>query len=143
MREARVDHRITVAAALTALVVLALTPAASLAARRSVAPRPTFKPRIGFAMGLEPLHGAQEIVTNVASAVATCHQQYTALRDWAQQEAAYRAALAAFNKNNKKTAKDKPPKEPQRPPRPAQSCPPPSAFGIPVSALSPSAAGSA
>ena len=64
MREARVDHRITVAAALTALVVLALTPAASLAARRSVAPRPTFKPRIGFAMGLEPLHGAQEIASS-------------------------------------------------------------------------------
>jgi serine/threonine protein phosphatase PrpC len=89
------------------------------------------------------LHGAQEIVTNVASAVATCHQQYTALRDWAQQEAAYRAALAAFNKNTKKTAKDKPPKEPQRPSQPAQSCPPSSAFGIPVSALSPAASGSA
>src|SRR5579859_6161337 len=43
------------------------------------------------------LHGAQEIVTNVATAVTTCRQQYTALRDWAQQEAAYRGALAAFN----------------------------------------------
>ena len=89
------------------------------------------------------LHGAQAIVTNVATAVATCRQQYTALRDWAQQETAYRAALAAFNKNTKKTAKDKPPKEPTRPPQPAQSCPQSSAFGIPDSALSPAAAGSA
>jgi len=89
------------------------------------------------------LHGAQAIVTNVATAVATCRQQYTALRDWAQQETAYRAALAAFNKNTKKTAKDKPPKEPARPPQPAQSCPQSSAFDIPDSALSPAAAGSA
>jgi PPM family protein phosphatase len=88
------------------------------------------------------LHGAQEIVTNVAAAVATCHQQYTALRDWAQQEAAYRAALAAFNHDTKKTAKDKPPREPQRPSQPAQSCPPSSVFGIPVSALTPATAGS-
>jgi hypothetical protein len=51
--------------------------------------------------------------------------------------------LAAFNKNTKKTAKDKPPKEPARPPQPAQSCPLSSAFGIPDSALSPAAAGSA
>jgi PPM family protein phosphatase len=88
------------------------------------------------------LHGAQAIVTNVGTAVATCRQQYTALRDWAQQETAYRAALAAFNKNTKKTAKDKPPKEPARPSQPAQSCPQSSAFGIPDSALSPAAAGS-
>jgi len=76
------------------------------------------------------------------SAVATCRQQYTALRDWAHQEAVYRAALAAFNHNSKKTAGDKPPREPQRPSQPAQSCPSSSAFGIPVSALSPAAAGS-
>src|SRR5581483_1627806 len=61
------------------------------------------------------LSGAQEIVTNVRSAVATCSQQYTAQKNWAEQEAAYRAALAAFNKKSKKTAKDKPPKEPARP----------------------------
>jgi hypothetical protein len=63
MPAGRVDRRITVAAVLTTLVVLGLTPGAALAARRSVTPRPTFKPRIGFAMGLEPLHGAQEIAT--------------------------------------------------------------------------------
>ncbi len=88
------------------------------------------------------LHGAQEIVTNVASAVAACRQQYSALRDWAKQEAAYRAALAAFDKNTKKTAKDKPPREPQRPSPPAQVCPPSAAFGIPDSALTPATAGS-
>jgi hypothetical protein len=63
MPEGRVDRRITVAGVL-AVLVLALTPAAAPAARRSATPRPTFKPRIGFAMGLEPLHGAQEIATS-------------------------------------------------------------------------------
>ena len=88
------------------------------------------------------LSAAQEIVTNVRSAVATCSQQYTAQKNWAKQEAAYRAALAVFDKNTKKTAKDKPPKEPARPAQPAQSCPPSAAFGIPASALDPATAGS-
>lgn len=62
----RVDRRITVAAVLAVLAVLALTSGSALAARRSGAatPRPTFKPRIGFAMGLLPAHGAQEIATS-------------------------------------------------------------------------------
>ncbi len=66
MRAGRVDRRITEVAALTALVVLALTSASALAAGRAGAatPRPTFKPRIGFAMGLLPRHGAQEIATS-------------------------------------------------------------------------------
>ena len=65
MRAGRVDRRTTVTAVLTALAVLALTSGSALAARRSSAtPRPAFKPRIGFAMGLLPLHGAQEVATS-------------------------------------------------------------------------------
>jgi serine/threonine-protein kinase len=86
------------------------------------------------------MHGAQEIVANVQNAVAACHQQYTALRDWAQQENAYRAALAQFEKNQL-PAKDKP-KPPARPSQPSESCPSSAAFGIPVSALVPAPAGS-
>jgi PPM family protein phosphatase len=90
----------------------------------------------------DSLPSARAIVSNVQKEVKSCRDQYTALRDWAQQEAAYRAALATFNKRTKKTAKDKPPTEPKRPPAQSQSCPPSTAFGIPDSALSPAAAGS-
>jgi hypothetical protein len=66
MRPGRVDRRIIVAAALAIVAVLAMTSATALAARRSGAaiPRPTFKPRVGFAMGLLPVHGAQEVATS-------------------------------------------------------------------------------
>lgn len=48
------------------LALLALTSSSALAARQSGAatPRPTFKPRIGFAMGLLPAHGAQEVASS-------------------------------------------------------------------------------
>jgi hypothetical protein len=61
MRAGRVDRRIAAAAALA--MVLALTvvcASASAAAPR----RPTFKPRIGFAMGLLPAHGGQEVASS-------------------------------------------------------------------------------
>jgi hypothetical protein len=63
MRGGSVDHRVSVAAALSVVLVLALTSGVASAAGRSATPRPTFKPRIGFAMGLEPLHRAQEVAT--------------------------------------------------------------------------------
>ncbi len=87
------------------------------------------------------LHNAQAIVTNVRSAVSTCQQQYTALKNWVQLDNAYQAALTQFNKN-KKPAKDKPKPPPARPAQPAQTCPASTAFGIPASALAPAAAGS-
>jgi len=87
------------------------------------------------------LHGAQEIVANVRSAVSTCHQQYTALQSWVAQENAYRAALAQFEKNQL-PAKDKPKPPPARPVPPAATCPASTAFGIPASALVPAPAGS-
>jgi protein phosphatase len=88
------------------------------------------------------LHDAQAIVANVRSAVTTCHQEYTALQDWVQQENAYQAALAQFNKN-KKPAKDKPKPPSAQPPKAAPMCPASTAFGIPASDLVPAPAGSA
>jgi hypothetical protein len=66
MRAGRVDRRITAAAVLTVLAVLTLTAGSAAAARRSGAatPRPTFTPRVRFAMGLLPIHGAQEVATS-------------------------------------------------------------------------------
>jgi hypothetical protein len=87
------------------------------------------------------LQDARAIVTNVRTAVTTCHQQYAALQNWVQQENAYQAALAQFQKN-KHPAKDKPKPPSARPALPAPTCPASTAFGIPVSALSPAAAGS-
>ncbi len=66
MRAGRVDRRTIVAAALMVVAVLALTAGSASAARRSGAatPRPAFKPRVRFAMGLLPIHGAQEVATS-------------------------------------------------------------------------------
>ena len=61
MRGGRVDRRIAVAGALA--VVLALTVVCASAAAAATR-RPTFKPRIGFAMGLLPAHGAQEVASS-------------------------------------------------------------------------------
>ena len=61
MRAGRVDRRIAAAGALA--VVLALTVVCASAAAAATR-RPTFKPRIGFAMGLLPAHGAQEVASS-------------------------------------------------------------------------------
>ncbi|MFZ1995365.1 MAG: hypothetical protein WAU75_14720, partial [Solirubrobacteraceae bacterium] len=65
MRAGRVDRRNVVAVTLTVVAVLLTLCATALAARRSgaVASRPAFKPRVGFAMGLLPAHGTQEVAT--------------------------------------------------------------------------------
>ena len=64
MHAGRVDRRTVIASVVTVVALLALTPGSALAARRTAAPRPAFKPRVGFAMGLIPLHGAQDIATS-------------------------------------------------------------------------------
>jgi hypothetical protein len=64
MRAGRLDHRIIIASVVTVLAVLALGQGSALAARHSAASRPAFTPRVGFALGLMPLHGAQEIATS-------------------------------------------------------------------------------
>ena len=91
------------------------------------------------------LPSAQAIVQNARHAADTCHQDYVALQDWVTRENAYQHALTVFNKSNsnsKKPAKDKPtPPAPAPTPAPS-SCPAPTNYGIPSSALQPAAAGS-
>ena len=60
MRAGRVDRRTTIAGALAVLVAASMACASAVAATR----RPTFKPRIGFAMGLLPVHGTQEVASS-------------------------------------------------------------------------------
>src|SRR5580704_9302547 len=66
------------------------------------------------------LGNAQAIVTNVRTAVSTCLQQYTTLRDWVQQDNAYQAAVALAKKNKKPT--NKIPKPGPQPPKAAAMC---------------------
>jgi hypothetical protein len=58
------DRRTIIASVVTFLVVLALGQGSALAARHSAVSRPAFRPRVGFALGLMPLHGAQEVATS-------------------------------------------------------------------------------
>jgi hypothetical protein len=85
------------------------------------------------------LSDAQAIVTNVAAAVSTCKQQYTALESWATQENQYQAKLALAKKNKKKTKGITPPG--QQPQKAGGMCPPSTAFGIAASALTPTLSG--
>jgi hypothetical protein len=64
MHAGRVERRTVIASVVTIAVLLALTPGSAAAARRAAAPRPVFKPRVGFAMGLIPLPGARDIATS-------------------------------------------------------------------------------
>jgi hypothetical protein len=88
------------------------------------------------------LSGAQAIVANIRSAVATCQQGYVALRQWVLRDNAYQAALAQARKQHKPAkdiAKDikaipGPGQQPVRPPM----CQPSTAFGIAADALVPS-----
>ena len=82
---------------------------------------------------------------NARRAANTCHQDYVAVQDWVTRENAYQHALTVFNKsnsNNKKPAKDKPTPPPPAPTPAPSTCPAPTYYGIPSSALQPAAAGS-
>jgi hypothetical protein len=81
------------------------------------------------------LGNAQAIVTNVRTAVSTCLQQYTTLRDWVQQDNAYQAAVVLAKKNKKPT--NNIPKPGPQPPKAAAMCPPSTEFSIATSALAP------
>ena len=56
------------------------------------------------------LGNAQAIVANVRTAVSTCLQQYTALRDWVTKDNAYQAAVGAgqAGRRNRRTSIPKP-----------------------------------
>jgi hypothetical protein len=66
MPAGRVARRTAAGVAAAVIVTLVMACGTALAAARSGAatPRPTFQPRVGFAMGLLPVHGAQEIATS-------------------------------------------------------------------------------
>ena len=71
MQAGRVDRRAIIASVVTVVAMLALTSGSALATPRAApraaphaAPRPAFKPRVGFALGLLPIHGAQEVATS-------------------------------------------------------------------------------
>lgn len=71
MRRSAVPHRPATATALCLLVLLLLPAAAAAAAGRHTARRPaTFRPRIGFAMGIIPHRGAFDPATGTATKVA-------------------------------------------------------------------------
>lgn len=60
----RVDRRIIIASVVTLLTALTFAQSSALAASHATAPRPALKPRVGFAMGLIPLRGAQDVATS-------------------------------------------------------------------------------
>ena len=86
------------------------------------------------------LSNARAIVANVAKAVNSCLQQYTALQQWVTVDNAY---IAAVNRAARQPHKPKVtiPKPPAQPPKPAAMCPPSTEYGIPASDLVPAATG--
>jgi hypothetical protein len=97
---------------------------------------PSYQQTVKATDAASSLSGAQAIVANIRSAVATCQQGYIALQQWVVRDNAYQAALVQFTKS-KKPAKDKPKPPPARPARPPM-CQPSTAFGIAADALVPS-----
>jgi len=85
------------------------------------------------------LSNAQAIVTNVANAVHSCLQQYTALQQWVTVDNAYQAAVNHARQQHKPTNKIS--KPPAQPPQAAATCPPSTEYGIPASDLIPAATG--
>jgi serine/threonine protein kinase len=103
---------------------------------------PSYQQTVKATDAASNLSGAQAIVANIRSAVATCQAGYTALRQWVIKDNAYQAALARARKQHKPAkdiAKDikaipGPGQQPTRPPM----CQPSTAFGIAPDALVPS-----
>jgi hypothetical protein len=83
------------------------------------------------------LSNAQAIVANIHSAVTTCQQQYTALREWVIAENVYQTAVTQARKQHKSV--NGIPKPGPQPTGPSATCPPSTAFGIAASALVPAA----
>ena len=85
------------------------------------------------------LGNAQAIVANVRTAVNTCLQQYTALKDWVTKENAYQSAVARTKlaKQAKQPAPAIPPNPGPQPPKAAAMCPSSTEFDIAASALAP------
>ena len=103
---------------------------------------PSYQQTVRATDAASNLSGAQAIVANIRSAVATCQAGYIALQQWVIKDNAYQAALAVARKQHKPArdiAKDikairGPGQQPTRPPM----CQPSTAFGIAANALVPS-----
>jgi PPM family protein phosphatase len=88
---------------------------------------------------------AEALITQLQSGADTCHTQWTALAAWQTQEIKYQNVVAA-DARSKIKPKPKPPASDAPGPLPvvpdAANCAPAAAFGIPASALPPTAGGS-
>ena len=62
---------------------------------------PAARPTVKATDAASSLSGAQAIVANIRSAVATCQQGYIALQQWVVRDNAYQAALALARKQHK------------------------------------------
>jgi PPM family protein phosphatase len=85
------------------------------------------------------LSQVEQTVGNIQAAVTLCQQQYTTLSDWVSAENMYNALVATAKRLKRSTNSIHKP-GPQ-PPGAAATCPSSQAFGIPLSALTPTAPG--
>ena len=63
---------------------------------------PSYQQTVKATDAASNLSGAQAIVANIRSAVATCQAGYTALQQWVAKDNAYQAALALARKQHKR-----------------------------------------
>jgi protein phosphatase len=96
---------------------------------------PSYQQTVKATDAASNLSGAQAIVANIRSAVATCQQGYIALQQWVVRDNTYQAALALARKQHKPPKGIRAPG--QQPTRPSM-CQPSTAFGIAADALVPS-----
>ena len=100
---------------------------------------PSYQQTVKATDAASNLSGAQAIVANIRSAVATCQQGYAALQQWVAEDNVYQAKVALARKQHK-SVKDIRAIQGQpgpRPPAPSM-CQPSTAFGIAATALAPS-----
>jgi PPM family protein phosphatase len=82
----------------------------------------------------------RQTVANISTAVANCRDAYTAQQNWVTAENKYNTEVTQARRLRKTTSTI--PKPGPQPPGASPMCPPPQAFGIAASALTPTAAGS-
>jgi PPM family protein phosphatase len=99
-----------------------------------------FQQTVKSAYSTGSLNQVRGTVANIGAAVDNCRNAYVALRNWATAENVYQTAVTQANRQHKPTKGI--PKPGAQPPGPSPMCPQSQAFGIPASALMPTAAGS-
>ena len=92
---------------------------------------PSYQQTVKATDAASSLSGAQAIVANIRSAVATCQQGYTALQQWVAKDNAYQAAVALARKQHKSPPRTSRPSRGRARSRPGRPmCQPSTAFGI-------------